>query len=227
MNEKLCFVFGIYTEWHLARRLAAQIRTFYKGAPIIALADGTNDPDFAMSCDSLGINFLCGDRLKLPQFGGEWSQRLFLEFLKTDSSTLIKLDPDTCLWRQFSYIPNADWFGSLGSSYKYPYPRGGCVGFRRAAVEKIVASELLLAEVYKCESFSYDRYGYWRWLHENHLGEAIALQDWILADVGQKLGLRVADWDEVNIQFRQIPDNPDLKWAATHPHPTINNDDST
>lgn len=221
---QIAFVFGVYNEWSLASRLVNQIRTLYPQAPAIAICDGTFNADFAQLCDLKGISFIASDRIKLPQFGGAWSQRLFTEFLKTDADILIKLDPDTYLWRCFTSFPDTDWFGTQANKYLYPYPRGGCVGFRRKCIERFIASNLLGHPKYKNHIFAYDRYGRWGWEHDLKQTEPISLQDWVLADVAHQLKLKLGDWSEVNIQFRQIVANHGLRWAATHPMPLINSD---
>lgn len=217
--SNLTFSFGIYQEWHLATRLIHQIKKHHPEATAIAIGDGTHNPHFASVCQQLGAIYKSDRRLKLPQYGGLWSLRLFELFLDTtDADILIKLDPDAQLWRKFAFYPDSDWFGTISPVYRHPFARGGCVGFKRHAVERIVRSEILLNPIFTKPRYSYDRYGKHKHSHECQQIELISLQDWILADVSYYLGLSLENWSEVNIQFRGTPQNRDLRYAATHPH---------
>lgn len=217
--SNLAFGFGIYQEWHLATRLVHQLKKHHPTASAIAIADGTDNSRFRSLCQKVDVTYIKDRRLKLPQYGGSWTLRLFEAFLTlSDADILIKLDPDTMLWRGFSFYPDSDWFGTISPAYRHPFARGGCVGFKRHAVERIVNSEILLNPVFTKPRYSYDRYGKHKHSHECHSTERLSLQDWILADVGYYLDLSLEPWSEVDIQFRDTPDNGDLRYAATHPH---------
>lgn len=216
----IAFYFAIYHEWLLATRLIKQIRKFYPNVPIITIADGTFDPDFAALGREYNIIFIQGERLKLLEHGGKWWERACTTFLElTTADTLIKIDPDTCIWRKFDFFPDADWFGSIERNMLYPFPRGGCKGIRRKAIERIIESKLLESPRFKHKFYAYDRFGRFKYPHENFPEIALVNEDLVLSEVAYQLKFSIANWTEVNIQFRHCP--AIKNFAATHPHPYL------
>ncbi len=150
---------------------------------------------------------------------GLWTQRYLNIFLKhTNATHLLKVDPDTCVWRSFSLPPgDYDIFGNMSNRYKYPYIKGGCIGFTRSAAKKIIDSEFLLDKEY--ENFNYQRYKNHKWPHEIESAEQFAFQDWIVGDVAHRLNLKLKEWEEIYI-LGNLNIVPEIKeYAVTHPHP--------
>lgn len=198
----------MYNDQHLALRLVKQIRKHFEQGAIV-IADGVPvQPelnDLAL-CRSF-------ERVK-DRTTGYWTQRYLEMGLQTSASTIIKLDPDTCIWKRFT-PPDAEWFGTLGDSGDYV--RGGAVGFSRAAAERVVASGLLHGRF----PYVYRRWSKYRWPHEQESDEVVSNQDHIMRRVMGKLGIKPTSWPEVLIYGNsgQIP-VPNGE-AVTHPHPTL------
>lgn len=153
---------------------------------------------------------------------GLWTHRYLEYFLKyTDASIVLRVDPDTCVWRNFALpVGDYDIFGTIEPrKYRYPYVLGGCIGFTRECAQKIVDSKLLLDSKFK--HFNYQRYKHHRWEHEVESDEQIAFQDWIVADVAFELNLKLQEWKEICIlgNYKRVPKIE--TFAITHPHPLL------
>lgn len=213
----LAFVLMLYDDVLLAERLIRQLRQWHPNADILAIADGVTPDGFAAYCTLNTVTYVPGDRLKPRTHGGQWTQRYLELFLaRSDATTLIKLDPDSFVYRAIANVPDsasADLFGTLRVNHLgQTQVRGGCVGYQRAAAQRLMASKLLLEDKYRDAT----RYSYRR-KPEDPL---LTLQDAIVADVAQRLELKLFEWSEVAIvSGSETPvDNAALTYAVTHPH---------
>lgn len=143
-------------------------------------------------------------------FNGEWTQRFLMLARATNSDVIIKLDPDTCLWRKFS-LPDAEWFGTLSTNGTWV--RGGACGFRRDTADRMIESGLLLSTV-----ASYCRYGLYRWPWELEDRTPISNQDRIVGQVMSELGIPATDWPDVNILGNEMRIPERGAFAITHPY---------
>lgn len=189
------FVINVFEDAHLAERLVRQIDQHYPDAARLTIPD---EP-----------------RLKNRQTG-EWTHRYLEYALGCESDVIVKLDPDTCIWRRTT-IPTADWFGTLTDGGNFI--RGGACGFSRSAAEKLVSSGLLLNQGY----YNYPRYDDFRWPHEERSLALMPLQDGIVGDAMDQLGIKPTPWPDVciwgNRTENRIPEP--AGWAMTHPHPFL------
>lgn len=182
--------------WHadapLAKRLGKQIEMHYPGADQMYLRDVP--------------------RLK-HILTGEWTQRYLEYALATGADVILKLDPDTCMWRR-PEIPQADWFGTLSND---GFVRGGACGFSRFAAESLVSSGKLMRPT----QHSYPRYGHCKWPHEDYDSAQLSCQDRTVSEIMGNLGIPATPWPDVLIlgNDRVIPDRGD--YSLTHPHPLI------
>lgn len=213
------FVFAVYCDLEITRRLIADLRRYYPSDKLICLSDGAPDSEFAAFCQAQAVRFRPYEkRLKLPQFGGLWLERLFSDaLLYSEAPYFIKTEGDTRFWRSFAELPQTDVAGTLNTRHDITFPRGGCVYLKRPAIVKILASGLLRDSQY-CNNpkFSYDRYAEYRYADEVMDSRPVLLADLVLGDVIRRLGLSLSDWKEVSIAFRGLP--PVRSFAATHPH---------
>jgi hypothetical protein len=210
------FVFSFFDDETLAKRLIRQLRQFYPNTDILCQADGVNPPDFSEYAQINTVTYVEGGRLKPRTFGGQWTQRYLNLFLQQSTAdVLIKVDPDSYIHRAFTDLPEslqADLFGNLKTNHLGQVQvRGGCVGYQRAAVQKLVESNLLLEAKYRDAT----RYSYRRKPDD----PLLSLQDAIMADVAQQLQLQLHPWPEVRIYAgnEAPPANPGLQFAITHP----------
>ena len=211
------FVVNVYNDQHLAKRLLEQIKT-HCSCDIIVIGDGVKLEDYCKQ----GTIWIENERTKAQGQKGLWTQRYLKLFLELTFAThLLRVDPDTCVWRPFM-LPGMGITTYLEPSpkrYKYPFVNGGCIGFTRDAAEKIVSSNLLLDDKY--EEFNYLRYKFHKWEHEETSDEKLAFQDWIVGDICHRLNLKLKKWDEIQIfgGNQHIP-SPG-RFAITHPHPRL------
>lgn len=183
--NKLTFVMN-YTQRDAALSLksAFALKTLYPGVEVILIEDSP--------------------RLKLPQFSGQWTDRWMKAALLTDADIIIKLDPDTRATKAAASFPTTDIFGQQAPLGTY-FPKstgiicGGAIGFQRAAVQKIVDSGFLLDPKYTVKPYLTEerRFGTPR--------ETVSLQDPIVADIAQRLGLKSGDWPGLHIKFQWEP----------------------
>lgn len=215
------FVFPVYDDQELVLRLIADLRQLYPDANLICVSDGAiEDQEFAEQCDRASVNLIqTSQRLKLPEFGGLWLERLLSYALEhSQAETIIRTEGDTKFWRTFSNIPDADIAGNLSFRYGFRFARGGCVALKRSAIAQILNSEFLRDSEY-CNNpkYSYQRYGKFRYADEEIDNSPILLSDLVLGSVADRLELSIEQWNEVNIQFRGAA-APIHNYAATHPH---------
>ncbi len=204
----IAFVINVWNDQHLALRLVKQIREHFD-QPALIIGDGvTIIPE--LNEITLARSF---NRVK-DQRTGYWTQRYLQIALQTSADVIIKLDPDAQIWRKFT-PPQADWFGTLSNTKAFV--RGGCCGFSRAAAEKVCRSGLL----YKTYPYIYQRYGKYKWPHEEFSEEPLSSQDNIMRRVMAILDIQPTEWPEVLILGNDgiVPERGD--YAATHPHPLL------
>lgn len=220
----ICFFFGIYQEYELAKRLVDQLRKFYLDSEIICLADGSYDQDFAQLAISASVQYVQGTRLKLQQFGTAWIARNFQAILALSSApNVIFLDPDSFILRPFAYLPESEVAGNL-----IPLPngslllQGGCVFFKRSAIEKVIASQLLADPKYNHPSFGYLRYQL-PYLQKNEQPDSAWLisEDLVNTDIINRLGLSIQEWSDVFCRLRELCPDPEF-YAVLHPVKEIN-----
>jgi hypothetical protein len=213
------FCFSVYDDAHLCKRLVQELRSLYPDADIVAVRDGRIEgmDDWRQFCELNRVKHVAThSRLKLLRNGGLWLHRL-LEFTlrETAAPWIIKTEGDTRFHRQFRHYPDADVAGTL-SEQQPTFPRGGCVLFRREALQTLVRRGVLLDPKYNSVEYGYQRYGKWKYDQEPYNSEVLLCADKVLGDAIAQLNLTLSSWSEVDIQFRAEPEAGDF--AATHPH---------
>jgi hypothetical protein len=233
MTEPISFYFNIYKNEIYASRLVFQIRNFYPTSEILIISDGQanlfsmnqiRDYHDRIFPNSPPFTLIKGDRLK--NVGPEFTQRNFKCVLNnTTSDLIIKLDPDSYIWRSFNYIPEGDWIGDVRFlpapylSRQFNFISGGCFGMRRNVIKEIYNSNLLLGDEYRTEESFYDRYRMNRKYGDPITNELIYRENLVLDDVANRLGVTPVQWDEVYCtqHGEQLQNPDDLKYAVTHP----------
>jgi hypothetical protein len=182
----------------LAELSAAALKSLYPDAHIVVIEDKP--------------------RLKLPQFSGQWTQRWMEEAVATGADIIIKLDPDTRA-KNVAAFPEFDIFGQVSPDGTYPQMSGiicgACIGFQKAAVEKILSSGFLLDAKYSEKPYAATERRYQPW-------ETVSLQDPIVHDVAQRLGLSQGSWAGLSIKFSWDAHKDAHPRNATFVHPVGN-----
>lgn len=218
--KNIAFFMGIYKEQLSARTRIFRLKTLYSQSIIFCISDGIEDPLFESFCSEQGVFYFLGDRLKIKGLGGQWSQRYmqtFLDITPESVDTLIKIDPgDTGIHRRFNYLPppEVDLFGTLYGG-KRPNICGGCMGYRRKGVQRIIESGLLSAT----ELSSYRRFQ----PPYQKPGEAtedtqVTFQDEIVFKVAIQLNLRVEAFADVHASMRRGRPDAENRFALSHPY---------
>jgi hypothetical protein len=132
---------------------------------------------------------LAPNELKLPAHAGAWTERWMQQALAASTDGIIvKLDPDTRAYNAITSWPTQDAFGQIAGPKVYPGVKGSvifgaCIGFQRAAVAKIVQSQILLDAKYTVAPYLFTEF------RSGREKRQISLQDPIMADVISRLGL--------------------------------------
>lgn len=218
----LCF---IVNHWEhdalLALRVVEQIREHHPGSQVIVISDGNWD-----GVDDLWDlpDLIVGDRIKnQPSMAGAWIERYMKAFLERSTAKyLIRVDADTILHRPIAFIPDTDHFGHIAVNSHPPFVNQAGCGYTRSAIKRILNSGLLTMPEYGQPPYLYQRFGITkRWEWEEPSNELFIYGDRILQSINYRLGLSVGGWSECLVNFREIPGNPDKRWALTHPHPQL------
>jgi hypothetical protein len=210
----ICFIVNVQSiDERFAYPLIGQIRRCFRDAMILVITDGYHSEPLKKVCLEFNSVYVkTHDRLRLLEYGGLWTNRFLTYFVSSNSNILIKIDPDSCLWRRFNQaFPIQDMFGTLKKVDEITYIRSAFIGIWRTAATRILESGILKDEHFKDQNL----YG----VLTN--GEMLSKQDVILGVVANRLKLRLADWAEVDTQnTTYYPRNVNLTYAITSPHHT-------
>ncbi len=220
------FFFPVYDDQILVLRLMSELRKLYPTSNLICVSDGLiANSSFIDACVFHAVKLIeTPKRLKLPEFGGLWLERLFRNAIsESDSPYIIRTEGDTRFWRRFRSLPEADVSGTLSHRYGFNFARNGCFAIKRTAVIKILRSGLLRSDEYRSNlKYSHQRYSQYysqfRYAKTPVNFLPSLLSDLILGNVVNELGLSVSTWEEVDIQRRKTTGEG---FAATHPHRLI------
>jgi hypothetical protein len=140
---------------------------------------------------------------------------------------MIKVDPDSYLYRRFEHLPEANWFGGRFSATTevlgtHDCLAGGCWGISAAALGKLSGSNLLLDKILEDTELAYPRYSN---VAFNKPGDTGRERDLIMredVEVGwamSQLGYVSVEWDEVYLVQNgwTYQDTQPYKYAVTHP----------
>lgn len=222
---KLAFFFSIYQDELWAVRLVHQIRKYYGDVQIFAVTDGPSSNEAAKEELLKQRCHLVETEQRLKQLGGgAFTQRwvdAVATYIDTDTDAIIKLDPDSYIWRFFANIPNADVFGDLywNRVTESNGVKGGCLGLSYGFLLQLAESGLLLSDVLNDVKFTYRRYGtkQRKKIGDQRNGASVASEDSVLSWCYRELGVVPYQWDEV--ASRQSVDWLDSEgYAVTHPN---------
>jgi hypothetical protein len=228
LNKKICFFMGVYKDQHFAKLRLQELNSIYGEGEvdIVVISDGIVDEDFAEFCKGIhSLHYEVAERRKCSiEYGGEWIERFIKKCLELSNfDILIKIDPDTKLFRKFKYIPPEQYFGSIRFKRNSleQYVQGGCKGLTRKACVEILNSGFLRDEQYYGNNkFAYRRFSN-TYLRENEEAEStlVMVEDAVLLDAVKRLALTIGHWDDVNCWTPTFaPSNlMDGDYAAVHP----------
>jgi len=196
-------------EWAVQR-----LRRIYESVPLTLISDGDDNPRYPMIADAYGGTYQRGKRLKTPKHGAKWWERVFRAGLTQETPFVLKIDPDTSFNRPIRHWPEFDCFGTVtcrGSGQEHI--QGGIQGFRRSAIEKIVASGICLRREFQDVAYwAWDSLFVPKWREQQYLST-----DQLLRRVLLETSLSWGDWSEVRSWWMSAPSDPE-RFAITHAH---------
>jgi hypothetical protein len=208
--SNLLFVTHLYKDDQAFGQLIKSLRSFYPHSQILAIGDGVPVPRIS------GIDAFEGERLK-HLAGTHWTQRWMQMAIDAGVDRVIKFDADARMWRPFQAFPMGDIAGTITYQNRQGLPivRGGCVYYPIETIQQILDSGFLEDETYKHSRYRYYRYRDFAFPWEERSETLIHCEDSVLGHVAKRLQLKLVDWDEVRIEWRDpIPAGD---YAVTHP----------
>lgn len=194
----ITFAINYYKNKDRADKLVLNVKEHYPDSTILLISDEQN-------------------RLKLPQFKGQWSERWLKDCLDAGGDVFIKLDPETICQTHTEDFPHVDIFGVKSKVWTYKIAEevlfGAVYGITKFAANAIIQSNLLNDEKYADKFYSYQR------MNTEGQMEAVSLQDLIMHDVAKRLNLNQDSWPDVFVQpsWIKTPVVIDPKYAFIHP----------
>jgi len=221
-DEDLTFFAQVYNNYDAAAECLGDLRKHYPASRVVLRSDGDSDPRFPILAERNGAEFHKEPRLFGIENGGAAVERMLVLFIEKPTQYLFKIDPDTVIHRRFRYLPvRSGLFGTLQTVPETPSVQGGCMGFTRDAAEQILQSEMLRdSRLSEPARFISDSPYFFRMTDRaNRCG--LASFDWIVPWVASELGIPIYPFDEVNSGWRQAPQNPNQRYAVTHPRAVL------
>ena len=221
-DEDLTFFAQVYKNYDAAAECLGDLRKHYPASRVILRSDGDTDPRFPTLAERNEAELHCESRLFGIENGGAVIERMLVLFLKKPTRYLFKIDPDTVIHRRFRYLPvRSGLFGTLQTASETPSIQGGCMGFTRDAAEQILQSEMLLDSRLREPDKFINVSPYFVRMTDRANRCGLASFDWIVPWVASELGIPIYPFDEVNSGWRQAPENPNQRYAVTHPRAAL------
>lgn len=194
----------------------APLRAAYPRARVIIRADGDDDPAIAAAGARHGAEVIYGEWLFTIAAGGRIVDEMLRLFLRAPTRWLFKIDPDTRVHRRFERLPAVDCiFGTVQQQGGLYSIQGGCVGFTAGSAERLHASgaarDPALAQIPPPWAFN-------RALRGRPVERGLTSVDWVVGWTARALGIPLVDWPEILSEWQITPDDPDGRYAVTHPH---------
>ena len=191
------------------------LRAVYPTVPVHIISDGINDPAHQAVATRYRTDYTAGKFLKRIECGGRWWQRTLGIGMRYLKAWVIKMDPDTRVWRQFHHMPTTPVGGSLGAiGQMTEHLQGGCQAIRSDAVAELLSSNVLNDEdLTRFTTFCPDNEMLKTWLPTGYL-----TSDFSLMYLLKKLSIEYSNWDEIGARWKVAPSNFNYRFAVTHPH---------
>jgi hypothetical protein len=195
------------------------LRKAYPFANVRVISDGVDYPEYPEICGRFAVDYELGEYLKRIERGGDWWHRLLSVGLSYGTEWIVKLDPDTIVWRPLKTLPRFPVSGTLhGRKQPTENIQGGFQAIHRNIARRILNSGALQKEDLKrirvfCPNYEFLR----TWIPTGYF-----TTDHSLMHIMRRMGITWGDWSEVKCAWEAPPPNPDLVFAVTHPHKVKN-----
>ncbi len=185
------------------------LRRSYASARVIVIADGISHDWHSRVCAEHECEYRMGERLYGVESGALIWQRFFDFFFERPSQYVFRIDPDTYVVRRFTSLPASGIFGTWQGRNSL---QGGCIGFSRDMAEVIWQSNLCTSpDFFDPNSWTHGRSP----LRDRAQVERLTSMDWLLAEICNRLRLKVQHHPEINSQWRGTPST--AGHAVVHP----------
>lgn len=212
---------GIQIDWCLEH-----LRATHPNSRVVLIVDGDGH-DYGATARANDCVLIEGTHLHRLDTCHLYVRRLLHAMAEGGESYAFRIDPDTCVWRQFAALPAFScMFGTLETITEgrqaeidgAPNVQGGCLGVTRDVVLELLASNVLthdncatrhLATWARCEDMA------------RTAARGMFCDDFVLSWAARAIGAPIEAHDEIRSRWRRPVDNAGLKYAVTHPHKLV------
>lgn len=217
-DADITFVMNGYKDVDRAEWAIGELRKHYPDSRVLLIADGDLDQKWYTLSGLAEIYMTERCYAPVTSGGALWSARI-TRYLQAPTPYLVKMDTDTGWHRQLRLpVPpstQACTFGERlpGSPGYGPYIQGGFIGITQAAIERVVASNILydgrLTDPKNwCMPVYLDRI-----VKRDRISE-----DMVWGYICRQLAIDIVPYDDVKTtDAKPYWPNPNKKWAVTHP----------
>jgi hypothetical protein len=202
------------------------LRRHYPESRVVLINDGDGET-YEDIAAQFRCEYICGEHLYHLSMCHLYVRRLLRALRQGAESYCFRIDPDTGVWRRFSALPAfSSLFGTLetiseghGDEILVPANvQGGCIGITGDVVEAMLASELLSEEYLSTRCLE-------TWARCRDMAKTARIgqfcDDFVLSWLAHRLGVPIVESADIRSRWRKTIDNPDLRYAITHPHKLV------
>lgn len=139
--KSIGFVVNTFQDTENLCRCLSSVRDHYPDAPLTVIDDGGLDLELSLPTSVYRARLIRGGHVR--PLVGAWVHRWLQAGLALNTDVIVKLDPDSRLHHPFQHIPIGPAFGYLIDCWYGKYLHGGCKGFTRGCIERLVLDLLV------------------------------------------------------------------------------------
>lgn len=204
----------------------AHLREAYPHSRVVLIADGDSENfgRYRAISTEFSAELVLGEHLMKFQTTHDYVTRLLQHAVSGRERYVFRIDPDTRIWRRFSWLPEiACAFGTLESvtvafQDRIRHPpniQGGCIGLARDVCLAILDQNILNYDA----CVTHARSGWVRNRDCEHVtAKGMMLDDFVLSWAADAAGFPLLPHAEIASYWRDPVSNETLQYAVTHPH---------
>ncbi|MCE9582432.1 MAG: hypothetical protein K8T20_08065 [Planctomycetes bacterium] len=205
------------------------LRESYPDSRLVLIVDGDSEnlPRYQAVGREFRAQVLPGEPYFNLASGHRYVERVLRQGLAGPERYLFKIDPDTRIWRRFSWLPDFPCaFGTLETvtmafGVRVGHPpnvQGGCMGYTREVIEGVLASGLLSSD--RCVTNAAS--GWSRNKDCEHMVARGKVHDDFLSSWAvDAAGFPLCQHPEIASYWREAVPNENLAYVVTHPHKSM------
>ena len=215
-KEELTFYLNVYQDADELEICLKQLRQVYRNSRLVIRSDGDPDPKIDSIAKAYGGDCHYGERLMGIEKGGLIVHEMLRLFLTDPTPYLLKIDPDTRIFRPFKALPKFSCvFGTAQRQGELFSIQGGCLGMTLEVAKRWYAADFFLDPAFA------ERPPPWvitPLLRNRPIDLGLTSIDWLVGWACKNLATQLVDWPEILSEWKVTPENEDLRYAVTHPH---------